>query len=57
MCIGSATNYQAKYDVVIGLLVDSLPHHILHLHVHLDALLLFMQLNGEYHVHNQVVFR
>lgn len=41
---------------MIGLLVDSLAHHILHLHVRLDSLLLFMQLNGVYHIHNQVLF-
>ena len=57
MCIGSTKNNQAKYDVVIGLLVDALAHRILHLHVHLDSLLLVMQLNGVYHVHNQVLFR
>ena len=57
MCIGSATNNQAEYDASIGLLVDSLDHHNLHLHVHFDSLFLFMQLNGVYHVHNQVIFR
>ena len=41
----------------MGLLVDALAHRILHLHVHLDSLLLVMQLNGVYHVHNQVLFR
>ena len=35
MCTGYATNNQAEYDAVIGLLVDALAHHILHLHVHL----------------------
>ena len=42
---------------MIGLLVDALAHRIFHLHVHLDSLLLVMQLNGVYHVHNQVLFR
>ena len=42
---------------MIGLLVDALDHRILHLHVHLDSLLLVMQLNGVYHVHNQVLLR
>ena len=42
---------------MIGLLVDALAHHILHIHVHLDSFLLVMQLNGVYHVHNQVLFR
>lgn len=57
MCIGSATNNHVEYDAVIGLLVDALAHWILHLHVCLDSLLLVMQLNGVYHVHNQVLFR
>ena len=54
MCIRVATNNQAEYDAVIGLLVDVLTHRILHLHVRIDSLLLVMQLNGVYHVHNQV---
>lgn len=57
VCIGFATNNLVEYDAVIGLLVDALAHHILHLHVHLDSLLVVMQLNGVYHVHNQVLFR
>ena len=57
MCIGYATNNQAEYDAAIGLLVDSLAHRILNLHVLLDSLLLVMQLNGVYRVHNQVLFR
>ena len=57
LCIVSTTNNQAEYDAVIGLLFDALAHRILHLHVHLYSLLLVMQLNGVYHVHNQVLFR
>ena len=57
ICIGSATNNQEKYDAVIGFLVDSLDHRILHIHVRLDSLLLLMPLNGIYHVHNHVLFR
>jgi len=57
VCIGSTTNNQAEYDAVIGLLVDTLTYRILHLHVHLDSLILVMQLNGVYNVHNQVLFR
>lgn len=41
MCIGYATNNQAKYDAMIGFLVGALTHRI-HLHVHLDSLLLFI---------------
>ena len=57
VCIGTATNNQAEYDVVHGLLADALFHRILHLHVRLDSLLLVMQLNGVYRVHNPVLFR
>lgn len=45
ICIGSATNNQDKYDVVIRFLGDVLDRHILHLHACLDSLLLVMQLN------------
>lgn len=55
--IGSSTDNQAKYDVVIGLLANALDHRILYLHVHLDSLLLVMQLNDVYHAHNLVLFR
>ena len=57
VCIGNATNNQAEYDAVRGLLVDALSHHILNLHVSLDSLLLFLQLNGVYLVHNPILFR
>ena len=57
VCIGTATNNQAEYDAVRGLLADALFHCILHLHVHLDSLLLVMQLNGVYRVHNPLLFR
>ena len=40
-----------------GLLADALSHRIIHLHVHLDSLLLVMQLNGFYRVHNPILFR
>lgn len=56
-CIGNATNNQAEYDAVCGLLADALSHHILHLHVHLDSLLLVLQLNGVYRVHKPILFR
>ena len=57
VCIGNSTNNQAEYDAVRGLLADALSHHILHLHVHLDSLLLVLQLNGVYRVHNPILFR
>ena len=40
-----------------GLLADALSHRTLHLHVNLDSLLLVMQLNGVYRVHNHILFR
>ena len=55
--VGNATNNQAEYDAVHGLLDDALSHHILHLHVHLDSLLLVLKLNGVYRVHNPLLFR
>ena len=57
VCIGIATNNQVEYDAVWGLLVDALSHRILHLHVRLDSIILFMQLNGVYRVHNPILFR
>ena len=57
ICIGNSTNNQAEYDVVRGLLADALSHHILHLHVHVDSMLLVLKLNGVYRVHNPVLFR
>lgn len=51
------TDNQAEYYVVIGLLVDALYFYTLHLHVRLDSLLLVMQLNGVYRVHNPIPFR
>ena len=57
VCICNATNNQAEYDAVRGLLADALSHHILHLHVHLDSLLLVLQLNGVYRVHNPILLR
>jgi hypothetical protein len=52
LCIGPATNIQAKYDVAIALLEDALEHHVHHHCVFLDSQLLVMQLNAIFHVHN-----
>ena len=57
VCIGTTTNNQPEYDAVRGLLADALSHRVLHLHVRLDSLLLVMQLNGVYRVHNPILFR
>jgi ribonuclease HI len=37
ICLGSATNNQAEYTAVIGLLTDAQHHHIHHLSVFLDS--------------------
>lgn len=57
VCIGATTNNQAEYDAAIGFLANALDRRILHLHVHLYSLFLFMQLNGVYRGHNPIVFR
>ena len=57
VCIATATNNQAEYDEVRGLLANALSHRILHLHVRLDSLLLVMQFNGVCRVHNPILFR
>ena len=57
VCIGTATNNQAEYDAVRGLLADALSHRICHLHVFLYFMLLVMKLNGVYRVHNPILFR
>ena len=55
--IGNSTNNQAEYDAVRGLLADALSHHILHLNIRVDSLLLVLQLNGIYRVHNPILLR
>ena len=56
ICLGSATNNQAEYTVVIGLLADAQHHHIRHLSVFLDSQLVVLQLNNVYRVHNPCLF-
>ena len=48
MCVGIATNNQAEYDSVTGLLVAALHLGIRHLNVFLDSQLLVSQLNNYY---------
>ena len=57
ICLGSATNNQAEYIVVIGLLADAQHHHIRHLSVFLDSQLVVLQLNNVYHVRDPFPFR
>ena len=37
ICLGSATNNQEEYTIIIGLLVEASHHHIIHLSVLLDS--------------------
>jgi ribonuclease HI len=57
ICLGPATNNQAEYTVVIGLLADTQHHHIRHLSVFLDSQLVVLQLNNVYHVRDPCLFR
>ena len=57
ICIGAATNNQAEYDAVIGLLTAALQMGIRHLHVFLDSQLLVSQLNNCYQVRDPCIFR
>jgi ribonuclease HI len=42
ICLGSATNNQAEYTVIIGLLTDAQQHHIHHLSIFLDSQLVLL---------------
>jgi ribonuclease HI len=42
ICLGSATNNQEKYTVIISLMADAQHHHILHLSVFLDSQLVIL---------------
>ena len=57
ICLGSATNNQAEYTIVIGLLADAQHHHIRHLSVFLDSQLVVLQLNNVYRVRDPCLFR
>jgi ribonuclease HI len=56
ICLGSATNNQAEYTVVIGLLVDAIHHRIHHLRILLDSQLVVLQLNNVYRVCDPCLF-
>jgi ribonuclease HI len=56
ICLGPATNNQAEYTMVIGLLDDAQRHHIHHLSVFLDSQLVVLQLNNVYHVRDPCLF-
>ena len=57
LCIGSTTNIQAEYDVVIRLMWDSLHHGIHHMHIYLDSQLVVLQLNQKFEVRDSHLFR
>jgi ribonuclease HI len=57
ICLGSATNNQAEYIVVIGFLANAQHHSIRHLSVFLNSQLVMLQLNNVYHVRDPCLFR
>jgi ribonuclease HI len=57
ICLGSVTNNQAEYTVVIVLLADAQHHRIRHLSVFLDSQLVVLQLNNVYRVRDPYLFR
>ena len=57
ICMGTATNNQAEYDDVNGLLSTALQLGIHHLDVFLDSQLLVSQLNNYYRVRDPCLFR
>jgi ribonuclease HI len=57
ICLGSATNNQEEYIIVIGLLAEASHRHICHLSILLDSQLVILQLNNVYHVCDPCLFR
>jgi ribonuclease HI len=57
ICLGPATNNQAEYTMIIGLLADAQRHHICHLSVFLDSQLVVLHLNNVYRVRDPCLFR
>jgi ribonuclease HI len=57
ICLGSATNNQAEYTVVIGLLANAQHQRICHLSIFLDSQLVVLQLNNVYRVCDPCLFR
>jgi ribonuclease HI len=56
ICLGSTTNNQAEYTIIIGLLVEANHHHILHLSILLDSQLVILHLNNVYRVRDPCLF-
>jgi ribonuclease HI len=57
ICLGSTTNNQEEYTVVIGLLTEASHRHIRHLSILLDSQLVVLQLNNVYRVRDPCLFR
>ena len=57
ICLGSATNNQAEYTTIIGLLTDDRHHHIRHLSVFLYSQLVVLHLKNVYYVRDPCLFR
>jgi ribonuclease HI len=56
ICLGPATNNQAEYTAIIGLLVDAQRHHIHHLSIFLNSQLVVLYLNNLYRVRDPCLF-
>ena len=56
ICLGSSTNNQVEYNVVIGILTEVSHCHIPDDRVLLDSQLFIMQLNNVYHIHDPYLF-
>jgi ribonuclease HI len=57
ICLGSTTNNQEEYTIVIGLLAEASHRHIHHLSILLDSQLVVLQLNNVYRVRDPCLFR
>jgi len=57
LCIGSTTNNQVEYDVIIGLFINSSHLGINYLHVFLNSLLVVYKLNIDFNVCDPFLFR
>jgi ribonuclease HI len=57
ICLGSMTNNQAEYTVIIDLLANAQHHYFCHLSVFLDSQLVILHLNNVYRVCDPCLFR
>jgi ribonuclease HI len=56
ICLGSTTNNQAEYTVIISLLANAQHHRIRHLSIFLDSQLVILQLKNVYRIHYPCLF-